>query len=363
MFSALDLAISGIANFKLKKKRQLESEMQPIPQSIIQKSTVRESSSERKNSISKGKRASSMQNVSRNENDNRSSYISSRHSKKVEQPRSDDDADIGRESRRSNRSFKDKKRYSIHHAVEDAADVRASQRSAKQMRKYKSVEVIRSSSEDISDEGRGSTNPSLGSLQQIETEKKVKQKQLYLELKRKQERSMRKQPQAQPVHVAQTQHNTDQPFQNYNSSHDLDQPDMAMLQAPVLPPKPKKYKTNAAQDSDSTASQRVGHTTQSLRSEHTRVKHHAHNSNAHTSIPRHKLEKHNELLKDYFEKAPVDKHIRTGVSDDELERAVDAPPVEEATGGYDHSTQASTRSHDRRRTKDRRRSGTNRSHR
>jgi len=136
------------------------------------------------------------------------------------------------------------------------------------MRKYKSVEALRSSSDDVSDVGDGSTNNSLGSFKQIETEKKVKQKQLYLELKRKQERSRRK----QPAQTTQAYTINEQPFQDNTLGQYVGQADVSMDQPPVIPPKPIKYRVNASQDTDSSASQAVNQTTSSLRKNHSRIR-------------------------------------------------------------------------------------------
>ena len=217
------------------------------------------------------------------------------------------------------------KRSSAQHNV--SAGYEDEMNSLRNRRKYKSVEQLKSSS---SDDDKSTMTESAGSMKVIEVEKKVKQKQLYHELRRKQENA-RKSGRNQEISQA-----------IRSSVENLDAiDDPSLHQGPPPPPKPKKYQSKPLPNNHSLPRSHNRGRHEPSESEQGSVDNLDHEEPP--PITRKKINKHNEVLNEYLEQNPVAAHIRTGLTDDELD--------EDQQESY-RVTQ--TRSHDRRKTKDRR---------
>ena len=189
--------------------------------------------------------------------------------------------------------------------------------SMKNARKYKSVELLRSSSDENLQKMSSKAKSTL-SLKQ--DERKIKEKQLYLELKRKQERARRsKLPDSQSIISGQVE---EPGIDSTNSLNSQFSNNTAKKRGPIIPPKPKAKNFDRSDQMSTDSRESLGehrrdlnsiNSAEDLSGELRQFDRWTANGKLSASMPRSKMSAHDEILTDYFKRAPIEKDLEPGL--------------------------------------------------
>ena len=324
MFSLFDIALTSLANRNLNRTRREDEYSRPSSRN----STLTKSQNNDKRLSVQAKKHKDLPRSEdegtelESENRNREVGKQTKHSRHSASKRKSTNLEYEREIRQSTRSTnksksksssRKKKQGNTSQDVEVVSDSDDNEwkGSMKNARKYKSVEMLKASSEESVDARRPVETTSTLSLKDDNSGSKVMQKQLYHELKRKQERARR----SQPVLDTASERHADM-YQDSNGSLNDTTSEYSLAgkkRPPVVPPKPKSIhslqSSQGSLDSRSTeASRELNRWQQQESSAHGKKQaQHAskRNDKLTASKPRTKLEMHNDMVNEYFERKPM----------------------------------------------------------